>query len=290
VLCVLVQDRTTGEVLGGVLGRTIARLLFIDLVFLPEALRGGGVGQRMIALAEEEALRRGCVAAVLYTISFQAPGFYEKLGYREFGRVACLPPGTSRVFMTKPLASARMRLAAEAALNGCGRRRRSCQFGIDARAPRGATIMRGRCGTGCSCPSSRFDHQAPSGLVPCNGRRDRPDDRSLHTRGAAGARGCRPWQRCSSRPRSSAVQADCQPNPPPDGAIRHMQRHRKRWVHLPTRNNLTVNVLGDATVNAGFLRHPDRRQRHGEQCRFRRERQRRRHAGDRRHRHQPPTR
>jgi hypothetical protein len=49
------------------------------------------------------AAERGCVAAVLYTISFQAPGFYEKNGYRVLGTVACLPPGTSRIFMTKPL-------------------------------------------------------------------------------------------------------------------------------------------------------------------------------------------
>jgi GNAT superfamily N-acetyltransferase len=102
-LAVLVSDPETKQVQGGVLGRTSLGLLFIDLVFLPEALRRGGIGRRMIALAEEEGRRRGCVAAVLYTISFQAPEFYAKLGYREFGRIPCLPPGTSRVFMTKPL-------------------------------------------------------------------------------------------------------------------------------------------------------------------------------------------
>ena len=52
---------------------------------------------------EAEAKRRGCKAGVLYTLSFQAPGFYEKRGWREFGRVPCEPPGTSRVFMTKTL-------------------------------------------------------------------------------------------------------------------------------------------------------------------------------------------
>jgi GNAT superfamily N-acetyltransferase len=103
-LAVLVKDPATHAVLGGVLGRTSLGLLFIDLVYLPETLRGGGVGRRMIAAAENEARARGCVAAVLYTISFQAPGFYEKLGYRELGRVGCLPPGTSRVFLTKALA------------------------------------------------------------------------------------------------------------------------------------------------------------------------------------------
>jgi hypothetical protein len=36
-------------------------------------------------------------------ISFQAPEFYEKHGYRVFGRVECLPPGTSRIFLTTEL-------------------------------------------------------------------------------------------------------------------------------------------------------------------------------------------
>ena len=41
---------------------------------------------------------------MLYTLSFQAPGFDEKLGYRRFGEVKCLPPGTSRIFFVKELA------------------------------------------------------------------------------------------------------------------------------------------------------------------------------------------
>jgi hypothetical protein len=40
---------------------------------------------------------------VLYTISFQAPGFYARHGWRVFGEISCEPPGTSRVFMTKTL-------------------------------------------------------------------------------------------------------------------------------------------------------------------------------------------
>ena len=76
-------------------------LLLIDLFFLPDRLRGGGLGSRLLRLAEDEAKRRGCCAAVLYTISFQAPGFYERHGYRVFGTIECRPPGTSRIFMTK---------------------------------------------------------------------------------------------------------------------------------------------------------------------------------------------
>jgi len=84
-------------------GRTSLGLLFIDLFFIPADLRRDGLGGRLLQLAEDEARRRGCVNAVLYTINFQAPGFYERHGYRILGSVPCLPPGTSRIFMTKPL-------------------------------------------------------------------------------------------------------------------------------------------------------------------------------------------
>ncbi|PYN82876.1 MAG: GNAT family N-acetyltransferase [Candidatus Rokuibacteriota bacterium] len=88
---------------GGACGRFRVGLLFIDLFFLPDNLRGDGLGSRLLRLAEDEARQRGCVGAVLYTINFQAPGFYERHGYRVLGTVPCLPPGTSRIFMTKSL-------------------------------------------------------------------------------------------------------------------------------------------------------------------------------------------
>jgi GNAT superfamily N-acetyltransferase len=103
-LAVVVRDGDTKRPIGGITGRTSLGLLFIDLFFLPEELRGGGLGSRVLHLAEEEARRRGCVAAVLFTINFQAPGFYERLGYLVLGAIDCLPPGTSRIVMTKRLA------------------------------------------------------------------------------------------------------------------------------------------------------------------------------------------
>ena len=102
-LAVLVRDPASHDVVGGILARTSLGLLFVDLVFLPESLRGQQIGTRMLRLVEEEAVRRGCCAAVRYTINFQAPEFYERHGWREFGRIPCDPPGTSRVFMTKDL-------------------------------------------------------------------------------------------------------------------------------------------------------------------------------------------
>ncbi|WQH07475.1 GNAT family N-acetyltransferase [Duganella zoogloeoides] len=101
-LNVIVRDSTSNEVLGGAIGRTSLGLAFLDLFYLPSSLRGSGLGTKILRAFEDEARDRGCSAAVLYTISFQAPGFYEKNGWVSFGEIATRP-GISRVFMTKSL-------------------------------------------------------------------------------------------------------------------------------------------------------------------------------------------
>lgn len=102
-LAVVARDAMTGAVLGGATGRSSLGLLFLELFYFPPQHRGAGLGTKILAAFEQEGRRRGCLAGVLYTISFQAPGFYERHGWRRFGEVACLPPGTSRVFLTKQL-------------------------------------------------------------------------------------------------------------------------------------------------------------------------------------------
>jgi len=102
-LAVLVRDPQSGEVVGGASGRTSLGLLFLDLFHLPDTLRGKGIGTEVLRKFEEEGRRRGCRSAVVYTISFQAPAFYERNGWVVFGEVPCDPPGTRRVFLSKTL-------------------------------------------------------------------------------------------------------------------------------------------------------------------------------------------
>lgn len=96
-------DAASGKVLGGLWGRTELGLLFLDMLFLPEAVRGRSQGGRLLSAIEDEARRRGCKRAVVETSSFQAPGFYERHGYEEFGRVEFGLPGHARVFLRKTL-------------------------------------------------------------------------------------------------------------------------------------------------------------------------------------------
>ena len=102
-LHILVTDPETGALLGGVSGRTSYGTLFVNLVYLPDALRGQDIGSRMLAMAEAEARRRGCRTGILNTISFQAPDFYQRLGWRVFGEIPGDPDGVARVFLTKDL-------------------------------------------------------------------------------------------------------------------------------------------------------------------------------------------
>ena len=101
-LAVTVHDPDTGLLAGGLLGRTSLGLFFLDLFWLPPRLRGDGVGSRALRMAEEEAIRRGCTAATLVTVNFQAPEFYARYGWQEFGRIAT-QPGVERIFMRNAL-------------------------------------------------------------------------------------------------------------------------------------------------------------------------------------------
>ena len=102
-LAVILRDPDSHETLGGAIGRTSLGLLFLDLFFVPQKLRGSGLGTEILRKFEDEGRRRGCRNAMLYTISFQAPEFYARNGWTKFGEVARDPPGTSRIFMTKSL-------------------------------------------------------------------------------------------------------------------------------------------------------------------------------------------
>ena len=101
-LAVVVKDPDSGDVLGNYRA-FIIRAAVSRSLYLPEALRGTGLGSELLRRFEQEGRRRGCLSAVLYTISFQAPEFYQRHGWQRMGEVLCLPPGTSRIFMSKTL-------------------------------------------------------------------------------------------------------------------------------------------------------------------------------------------
>jgi ribosomal protein S18 acetylase RimI-like enzyme len=96
--------RNRRKVVGGVKGYVQWGWLFVSHLWVDEALRGQGWGTAVMRAAEREGRNRGCRAVHLDTFSFQAPGFYEKLGYTPFGVLHDYPNGHRRIFLWKPLA------------------------------------------------------------------------------------------------------------------------------------------------------------------------------------------
>jgi ribosomal protein S18 acetylase RimI-like enzyme len=102
IVCFVLQspDET---IVGGVIGVVYWDWFSLDLMWMEEEYRGQGYGRRLLALAEEEASKRGARHVHLDTFSFQAPGFYEKHGYEVFGELPDFPAGHLRYYMRKEL-------------------------------------------------------------------------------------------------------------------------------------------------------------------------------------------
>jgi GNAT superfamily N-acetyltransferase len=76
---------TAGTVQAGLDGHIMWRRLFVKTLWVAEALRGQGLGSRLIQAAEAEARRRGCRSVWLTALGDRACHFYRRLGYDGFG-------------------------------------------------------------------------------------------------------------------------------------------------------------------------------------------------------------
>jgi GNAT superfamily N-acetyltransferase len=102
LLVIPIRD-DAGAVAGGLWGHTQFRWLHVEMLLVPEAMRGLGIGSALMAVAEREARNRLCVGVLVDTFSFQATSFYEKLGFKRFGALDNFPPGYQRLYFSKPL-------------------------------------------------------------------------------------------------------------------------------------------------------------------------------------------
>ncbi|NMX73370.1 GNAT family N-acetyltransferase [Pseudomonas sp. WS 5532] len=100
---ILLRDPASQEVVGGLYGEISFGWLFIELLSIPDQMRTQGTGTRLMRAAEDLARERSCEGIWLDTFSFQAPGFYRKQGFTEFGHIADFPPGHKRHFFHKRL-------------------------------------------------------------------------------------------------------------------------------------------------------------------------------------------
>lgn len=92
-----------GSISGGLIGATYWGWLDMQVFWVDASLRGQGFGTEMLAVAEQESVRRGCPYAFVDVSDFQALGFFHKRGYDTFATLEDYPPGHTMHFLKKEL-------------------------------------------------------------------------------------------------------------------------------------------------------------------------------------------
>jgi GNAT superfamily N-acetyltransferase len=93
-----------GELAAGLSGWTWGVAAGIAMTWVRAGERGTGLGGRLLGEFEAEARARGCTHVFVTSFTFQAPGFYQRHGYRELFRWEGLPtPDAADVHLRKEL-------------------------------------------------------------------------------------------------------------------------------------------------------------------------------------------
>ncbi len=100
-LTVSITER--GELIAGLAGWTWGGGAGIEMMWVRADRRGSGIGRQVVMAAEAEATRRGCTDISVTSFTFQAPGFYQRLGYVVTGHRFAMPAGAADVVMWKSL-------------------------------------------------------------------------------------------------------------------------------------------------------------------------------------------
>ena len=93
----------SGTIVAGVSGYTWGGCCYVTHLWVSEPLRSRGLGRDLLEAAEAHAKARACRIVLLSSHSFQAPGFYEKMGYVRQASIADHPVGYSNIVFAKRL-------------------------------------------------------------------------------------------------------------------------------------------------------------------------------------------
>lgn len=94
-----------GHLIAGLDGFSWGGYAKIEWLWVRGDHRRHGLGKQLMRAAEDEAVERGCGVVRVDSHTFQAPGFYEKLGYERIGFASDTPKGHGEVFFSKRLSA-----------------------------------------------------------------------------------------------------------------------------------------------------------------------------------------
>jgi ribosomal protein S18 acetylase RimI-like enzyme len=102
-LAVLVYNEDE-QLVGGANGFQWGDGFSVINLWLEKEWRGQDIGTQVLRTIEDQAAERGCTQVYLDTYSFQALGFYQKLGYEVVGTLENFPTPHTQYFLKKTLA------------------------------------------------------------------------------------------------------------------------------------------------------------------------------------------
>lgn len=92
-----------GAIRAGISGYTWGGCCYVSYLWVDEAERGHGLGAALLSAAEEHARSMRCCVVFVATHSFQAPGFYEHMGYERQTFLRDHPVGHASMMYAKRL-------------------------------------------------------------------------------------------------------------------------------------------------------------------------------------------
>lgn len=98
IACALYEGE---ELIAGAWGRTEFQRLYVSYLWVRDADRDQGLGGDCLRQLEAQALRRGCVDALIETLLDEVAEIYEHLGYACIAHVHDFVPGFTRHTLLK---------------------------------------------------------------------------------------------------------------------------------------------------------------------------------------------
>lgn len=98
----LVIKDNGGNVVGGVITTIYRYSMYVETLWIEEKYRKYGYGKKLMMQAEETARAHGCTMMQLDTFNYQAPEFYKKLGFVQYGELG-YKEGFIRHYLMKQL-------------------------------------------------------------------------------------------------------------------------------------------------------------------------------------------
>ncbi|MHA1881924.1 MAG: GNAT family N-acetyltransferase [Candidatus Thorarchaeota archaeon] len=99
----LVLRNHDGKIVGGIMTSTLYWAQYLEALWVDDKYRGFGYGRDLVLEAERLAKKNGCVVSQTYTFSWQAPDFYQAIGYKLMATYDGYVDGITELILMKRL-------------------------------------------------------------------------------------------------------------------------------------------------------------------------------------------